>query len=68
MKAQEIVELVDKVRLKRLLSMEAISKMIGINILTYIKIVTKGNNPSMMTLGKLINFLHDAGFEVELDR
>lgn len=68
MKAQEIVELVDKVRLKKSLSMEKISKLLGINILTYIKIVTKKNNPSMMTLGKLINLLHDEGYEVELER
>lgn len=68
MKASEIVELVDKIRLKKCLSMEKISKLLGINILTYIKIVTKKNNPSMMTLGKLINLLHDEGYEVELER
>lgn len=68
MKAIEIVDLVDKVRLKKCLSMHKIASLLGISYVTYVKASSKKSNQSLITLSKMINYLQSEGYDVELER
>ena len=68
MKVTELLIFIENLRFKKMLSQVKFAKLMGINTFTYMKTVNGTTKPSFVTLGRMVNYLNENGFEVELER
>ena len=68
MKVTEILVLIENVRFKKMLSQVKFAKLLGMSAFTYMKTVNGSTRPSFVTLGRMVNYLTENGYEVELER
>ena len=68
MKLDELLVLLESVRFKKCMSQLKFAQLMGINQFTYMKTMNGSTQPSFVTLGKMINYLNENGYSVELER
>lgn len=68
MKIEELLKFMEEVRFKKCLSQAKIAKLMGMSGFTYMKTMNGSTKPSFVTLARIIGYLNENGYNVELDR
>jgi len=68
MKVAELIVLIESIRFKKCMSQLKFAQSMGVNQFTYMKTVNGSTQPSFITLGRMISFLKENGYSVELER
>lgn len=68
MKVTELLVFIENIRFKKMLSQVKFAQLLGMSSFTYMKTVNGSTKPSFVTLGRMVNYLNENGFEVELER